>query len=110
MGRDGAMAHDAHEPSAAGEAPKPGLALLPLGIAVTIALLLTVYPPIVSRADGHADHLAATLLMAAMSAGFVRGVGFLPRSHVLRAVFSTAACLWLLVLAVVVIAGRAPTV
>lgn len=39
----------------------------------------TLYPPLMADATGRADHWLATALLWAMSAGFVRGVGFVPR-------------------------------
>lgn len=85
----------------------PGLAFLPLTIAIVITLALTIYPLVLSKADGKADHLAATLLFWAMSAGFVRGVGFVPKNRILRALLSSAACVLTLVLAVALVARRA---
>jgi len=84
----------------------PGLAFLPLTIAIVITLVLTIYPLVLSKADGKADHLAATLLFWAMSAGFVRGVGFVPKNRILRLLLSTAACVLLLVLSVALVARR----
>ena len=62
-----------------GRDPLPaGLALL---IALAILLALTLYPRFLAARDGGADHAAALLLCWAMSAGFVRGVGFVPRQR-----------------------------
>jgi len=82
----------------------PGLAILPLSIAIVIALGLTIYPLILSNRAGKADHLAAMLALWAMSAGFIRGVGFVPRSRGLRLAFSTSACLLALALSISVVA------
>jgi len=60
-----------------------GLSWPPLLLAIVLTLLLTVYPQLLTR-EGHADHLAAMLLMWAMSAGFVRGTGFIPRHRLPR--------------------------
>lgn len=84
----------------------PGLAFLPLTIAIVITLVLTIYPLVLSKADGKADHLAATLLFWAMSAGFVRGVGFVPKNRLLRLLLSSAACILMLALAVALVARR----
>ena len=50
---------------------------------LTVALLImvggTLYPPLMADAAGKADHNLAMALFWAMSAGFVRGVGFAPR-------------------------------
>lgn len=85
----------------------PGLAFLPLTIAIVITLVLTIYPLVLSKADGKADHLAATLLFWAMSAGFVRGVGFVPKHRILRPLLSSAACVLLFVLSVALVARHA---
>lgn len=81
-----------------------GLAILPLTIGIVITLGLTIYPLAVANAEGKADHLAATLALWAMSAGFVRGVGFVPRNHGLRLVFSTSACVLALALSIAAVA------
>lgn len=74
--------------------PSPAQASIP-GLAVGIALLLglTVYPALAVGPDGRPDHLAAGLLLWAMCAGFVRGVGFVPRHSLLRAALSLWASL-----------------
>ena len=82
----------------------PGLAILPLTIAIVITLVLTIYPLLLSTADGKADHPATLVLLWSMSAGFVRGVGFVPKNRGLRLLFSTSVCVLALVLAVAVIA------
>ena len=69
----------------------PGLAWWPLLLALGLLAVLTVYPVIATDREGHPDHLLAMLLLAAMSAGFVHGVGFLPRNQVLGYLFSGAA-------------------
>ncbi len=76
-----------------------GLALLPLGIAILVTVVLTVYPPLLVHASGKADHTAATLALWSMSAGYVRGVGFIPHNPLLRHLFSTPVCLLTLLLA-----------
>lgn len=97
---------EASDRKVTGEAA-PGLALLPLTIAIVITLVLTLYPLALSKADGKADHLAATLLFWAMSAGFVRGVGFVPKHRVLRPLLSSAACVLLFILSVALVARHA---
>ena len=84
-------------------ASEPGASLLPLIIAIALTLLLTIYPPILTTPAGKADHAAATLALWSMSAGFIRGVGFVPRQRVLRVLFSTGACLICLALATAMI-------
>ncbi|HEY9095288.1 MAG TPA: cyd operon YbgE family protein [Hydrogenophaga sp.] len=71
-----------------------------------VALLLmgvgSVYPMLFTDAHGHADHTLAMALFWAMSAGLVRGVGFVPRFVVWRWLFSGWACLAGLALAALV--------
>jgi predicted membrane protein len=63
-------------------------------LVVGLAIMLggTVYPLVMANAAGRADHLLAMLLFWAMSAGFIRGVGFVPRAVVWRWLFSGWAC------------------
>ena len=68
------------------------IALLPLLLALGICLFVSIYPQILVK-DSVANHGAATLLFWSMSAGFIRGVGFVPENRILRAIFSTYACL-----------------
>ena len=59
-----------------------------------LAIMLggTGYPLLMANAAGRADHGMATLLFWAMSAGFVRGVGCVPRRWGWRGTFSGWAC------------------
>ncbi|AXI04070.1 cyd operon YbgE family protein [Aquirhabdus parva] len=68
------------------------IALFPLLIAWTICIAVTIFPRFLVDGQGHADHAAASALFWAMSAGFIRGVGFIPRTRILRWLFSTASC------------------
>lgn len=70
-----------------------------LAAGLVLMLAGTAYPLVFARADGHADHGLALLLFWAMSAGFVRGVGFIPRHRAWRVLFSGWACLAALALA-----------
>ena len=78
----------------------PGMQLVCLLIALSIMLVGTAYPPIMMTAAGRVDHRLAMAIFWAMSAGFVRGVGFIPTARVWRWVFSGWACLTALLLAV----------
>lgn len=69
--------------------------------ALLIMLVGTLYPPLMADAAGKADHSLAMALFWAMSAGFVRGVGFVPRLWVWRALFSGWSCAAALLLAAV---------
>lgn len=68
-------------------------------VGLSIMLVGTLYPPLMADAEGKADHTLAMLLFWAMSAGFIRGVGFVPRAAVWRWLFSGWACLVALLLA-----------
>ena len=61
--------------------------------AITIMLVGSVYPLLFTRADGTVNHSLAVALFWAMSAGFVRGVGFVPLARVWRWLFSGGSCL-----------------
>lgn len=52
----------------------------------------TEYPLMMANALGWADRGLATLLFWAKSAGFVCGVGFIPRTRIWRGIFSGWAC------------------
>lgn len=72
--------------------PATRMALLPLLAAIAIMLALSIRPDVLADARGHADHGAAALACWAMAAGFVRGVGFVPRFWLWRSLFSSLAC------------------
>ena len=88
------------------EAARPGISPLPLAIAAIIMLVLTVLPGLATDAAGRPDHGTASLLFWSMSAGFVRGVGFIPRHPLPRWLLSTAACMAALGMAGLRIAGQ----
>ncbi len=84
------------------------VAAVPGGVAVHLPSLLvavaimfggSVYPMLFAGADGKADYSLAMALFWAMSAGFIRGVGFLPRALIWRLLFSGWSCLAGLLLA-----------
>ena len=77
----------------------PGVAFLPLGIALILLVLMTILPSVATDAHGKADHPAALLIFWAMSAGFVRGVGFIPLHWLPRLLLSGYACALSLALA-----------
>jgi predicted membrane protein len=81
--------------------PQAALSLPCLAVALLIMLGGTLYPPLLVRADGRADHTLALALFWAMSAGFVRGMGFVPKAQIFRWLFSAGACALALVLAAV---------
>lgn len=67
--------------------------------ALLIMLVGTIYPLVFARHDGSADNGLAIALFWAMSAGFVRGVGFVPHAMGWRLLFSGWSCIAALVLA-----------
>ncbi len=81
------------EPETKPNTPKPTkIAWVPLLIAMIICVGVTIFPSFLVDSQGHADHAAASALFWAMSAGFIRGVGFIPKSVILRWLFSTTSC------------------
>ncbi len=68
-------------------------------VALAIMVGGTIYPPLMADAAGKPDHGLAMLLFWAMSAGFIRGVGFVPRAAFWRWLFSGWACTVALLLA-----------
>lgn len=80
-------------------APAPRIHLPSLAVALTVMVAGTLYPPLMADGEGRADHGLALALFWAMSAGFVRGVGFVPRHAAWRWLFSGRACVVALVLA-----------
>jgi len=92
------------------EAGQPGIALLPLLTALALMLLMTALPNLATDRQGQADHPVALLIFWAMSAGFVRGVGFIPQHALPRLFFSAVACALALLLALARLAwlGRLP--
>ena len=84
----------------------PGIAWPALLVGIGLMLGITAYPGALVRADGRADHLAATLLCWAMAAGLVRGVGFIPRHWVPRWLLSGVACALALTLGLLRLIGK----
>lgn len=70
------------------QSPQTRLHLPSLAVALAIMLVGSVYPLLFAGADGRADHGLAMALFWAMSAGLVRGVGFVPRGWLWRWLFS----------------------
>ncbi len=80
-------------PAPAAPAPAASRVHAPsLLVALAIMLVGSVYPPLFANASGQADHGLAMALFWAMSAGLVRGVGFVPRWYGWRWLFSGWAC------------------
>jgi predicted membrane protein len=89
------------EASASAETAAPQMHLPSLAVGLVIMVGGTAYPLLMTNAAGRADHGLALLLFWAMSAGFIRGVGFVPRAVVWRGLFSGGACALALGLAAV---------
>lgn len=73
--------------------------------ALAIMIGITLYPPLLADAQGKAEHGLASVLFLAMSAGFVRGVGFVPHLRIWRGLFSPVCCALALVLALLLKLG-----
>lgn len=71
-----------------------------LSIAILITLTIVIYPHWLSGATGQPDHFAAFLLFWAMSAGYVRGVGYIPKRLLFRYLFGMIACISALTFAI----------
>jgi predicted membrane protein len=89
------MSNERPDPAPASPPPHTsgGWSLPALFIGVAVTLVMTVYPFAAAKTGGAPDMLAASLLFWAMSAGFVRGLGFIPRLLVLRLLLSLPASL-----------------
>ncbi len=74
------------------DAATPRIHLPSLLVGLAIMVGGTLYPLLMTDRAGRADHALATALFWAMSAGFVRGVGFVPRATAWRWLFSGRAC------------------
>ena len=78
---------------------KPGCSVPLLLVGLALMLGLTAYPALLADGDGRADHLAALAAFWAMSAAFVRGVGFVPLNRLARVLLGAPAVLLALALA-----------
>ncbi len=70
--------------------------ILSLAVAGTLSLILTLYPQAVMQDSQPPDHSLLTLLMWGIAAGFVHGVGFVPRHIIWRILFSPVVA-WMLI-------------
>ena len=61
-------------------------------VAIVLMLLGSIAPIYLADSQGQADHGLALLAFWAMSAGFVRGVGFIPQARLWRWLLSGRAC------------------
>ena len=79
------------DPSAVG-ASAPALHWPSLAVGLAIMFGGTLYPALMMSAAGRPDYAVALLLFLAMSAGLVRGVGFVPRARAWAWLFSGWTC------------------
>jgi predicted membrane protein len=72
-----------------------------LSLAVGLILMgaVTADPRLLASATGRPDHLLALMVAWAMTAGLVRGVGFIPRAGWIRRMLSGYACALVLICA-----------
>lgn len=78
--------------------------LLSLALAIGLSTLVLVYPRVIAETASDVRHGALTLLMWGIAAGFVHGVGFIPRLGIWRVTFHpllgwllmTGGALWIL--------------
>jgi predicted membrane protein len=82
----GMTEHEAKTVPDSGHSPLYGGVARALSLAIALAISVSVlaWPILVVSADGSVDHGWLTLLMWGMAAGFVHGVGFVPRNRLLR--------------------------
>ncbi len=80
-----------HEPApeSGGQAALHGPALL---VGVGVMVVGSLWPLVFADAQGKADHALLLVLMWAMAAGLVRGVGFIPHHPLPRGLLSGWAC------------------
>ncbi len=88
--------------SGAPEAQDAGIHFPSLAVALALMVAGTLDPRLLADATGRADHALATTVFWAMSAGFVRGVGFVPRTAWIRWLLSGWACAGALLLAALI--------
>jgi len=91
-------------PAHAAPGAKPaagGISPFSLGVGIALLLLMTARPDLATGAGGHVDYPLTLLIFWAMNAGFVRGVGFIPRHWLPRILLSGAACTLALTLVLV---------
>ena len=64
-----------------------------LAVALFIMVGGTIYPFVFARTDGQPDHAFAMAIFWSMSAGLVRGVGFVPKALAWRIICSGWSCM-----------------
>lgn len=72
-----------------------------MAIALSIMLGIVAYPPfLINIVTDKPDHMAAMFMYWSMSAGFIRGIGFIPKNKTLSWLFGHTACFVCLLLAI----------
>lgn len=79
--------------------PENSINIFLLLVGIIIMLIGSTFPVVFTNATGKADHGIAMALFWSMSAGIVRGVGFVPQNKLFKLIFSGWACMAGLVLA-----------
>lgn len=73
-----------------------GLMVLCFTMAVPLAGVLLINPALMLDEHGHYNHTALTMIMVGISAGFIYGVGFIPRFWLWRWLFGPLTALVLM--------------
>jgi len=92
--------NSSNDPSQTDQQPESSFNWLLLLTAIAIMVIASTVPTVFSDRHGNASHTIAMFLFWAMSAGFIRGVGFIPYTRIFRWIFSTWACYLALSLAI----------
>lgn len=66
----------------------PAARVFSLLLASTVSILILVYPHWLIAADGTSQHGLLMILLLCISIAFVHGVGFTPKHHIWRFIFS----------------------
>lgn len=80
--------------------PQTKMSWSSLILGLGIMIILSIYPTIFADKAGKVNHSALMILMWAMMAGIVRGVGFVPQNKILKVIFSKYAAYLTLVIAI----------
>ncbi len=72
-------------------------------LSLLVMMSITAWPHFLGRTPDTMDHHAAMVLMLGMSCGFVYGIGFTPKLHIWRWLFSGWSALGLMLLGVLML-------
>jgi predicted membrane protein len=73
----------------------PVLRSISLILALTISLVLMLFPFLLRHVSSSSLHLALPIVLLGVTGSLVKGIGYTPDNKALRAVFSTT-CSWVL--------------